>query len=319
MSLGLLFPGQGSQAPGMLSWLDADGRSDPANAADGVDGAPLASMAAILGADWRARLTDDPGWSARNAVAQPLVAGVCLAAWARLAPLLPAPTVVAGYSVGELAAFSVAGVFGPATALALAVQRAAVMDGSATGSGTGLLFVGEARPGLVASLCQRHDLAVAIRIDPGRAVLGGLRDGLARAAEDAAAAGAHADLLPIAVASHTRWLADAVAPFAAVLAAAPFAAPTPRLICNFDGMGRRSPNDLRRALAGQLAAPVPWDRCMDAVAERGVRCVLEVGPGNVLSRWWNARHSGVAARSVDDFHAPKSVADWVTRTLDDRP
>lgn len=319
MSLALLFPGQGSQAPGMLSWLDADGRGDPTDAADEVDDTPLASMAAILGADWRARLADDPGWSARNAVAQPLVTGVCLAAWAHLAPLLPAPTVVAGYSVGELAAFSAAGVFGPATALALAVQRAAVMDGCAAASGTGLLFVGDARSGLVDSLCQRHDLAVAIRIDPARAVLGGLRGGLARAAKDAAAAGAHADLLPIAVASHTRWLAEAVAPFAAALAAAPFAAPTSRLICNFDGTGRRSPNDLRQALAGQLAAPVPWDRCMDAVAERRVRCVLEVGPGNALSRWWNARHPGVAARSVDDFHAPEAVADWVTRTLDDRP
>ena len=314
MSFGVLFPGQGSQSPGMLPWLDADDRGGRVGATADAD-AVLAAMAATLGADWRAHLVDDPGWSARNAVAQPLVTGLCLAAWARLAPLLPVPTVIAGYSVGELAAFAAAGVFGSDTALVLAGRRAAVMDGCRAASGTGLLFVGDARPDLLGMLCERHDLAVAIRIDPGRAVLGGLREHLARAASDAVAAGAHADLLPIAVASHTRWLAEAVAPFAALLAAEPFATPTGRLICNFDAAGHRAPNDLRRALAGQLAAPVAWDRCMEAVAERRVRCVLEVGPGNALSRWWNALHPGVPARSADDFQTPEAVADWVGRSL----
>ena len=90
MSLALLFPGQGTQYAGMLSWLESEPRAIPV----------LAAMATDLGQDWRARLNDE-AWSRTNRVAQSLMTGVTLAAWQALAPYLPQPTVVAGYSVGD--------------------------------------------------------------------------------------------------------------------------------------------------------------------------------------------------------------------------
>ena len=322
MGLGLLFPGQGTQHVGTLPWLET---GDPPKRV-------LAGMAAVLGADWRVRL-NDPAWSRRNAVAQPLLTGLCLAAWEALAPLLPAPRVVAGYSVGELAAFSAAGVFTAEVALRLAQQRAERMDACVQGQDTGLLavtgFTGAAgvmgvtgvtgdTPDAVDALCRQHGLALAIRIGPDRCVLGGPGAALAAAARQAEAAGATGTRLAVAIASHTPWLAGAVPSFAGVLVGEVFDRPQAALVCNHGAGVLRRPDDLRQALAGQIASTLRWDLCMDTVAERGPVCLLEVGPGNTLARMWRVRHPAIPVRSLDDFHSPQAVADWVAKTLDQR-
>ncbi|MBS7781267.1 ACP S-malonyltransferase, partial [Acidovorax sp. CCYZU-2555] len=111
MSFALLFSGQGHQHPGMLPWL--------------ADDASVQATRARLGvADWRLALTD-PAWAQRNDKAQVLLTGLSLAAWSQIAPLVAQPAAIAGYSVGELAAFSAAGVMDTPAALALAQQRAA--------------------------------------------------------------------------------------------------------------------------------------------------------------------------------------------------
>src|SRR5690349_3181970 len=102
MGYALVFSGQGLQHPGMLGWLAPD--------------ETLQQLDDELGAGWRARLAD-PAWAGRNDRAQLLLTGLALAAWSQLAPRLPPPAIVAGYSVGELAAFSAAGVFARDTAL----------------------------------------------------------------------------------------------------------------------------------------------------------------------------------------------------------
>src|SRR6185436_1191935 len=128
MGLALLFPGQGAQHPQMLPWLDAQPAAQPA----------LKALARHLGPDWRDAL-NDPAWLHVNRVAQLLLTGVGIAAWQTLAAQLPRPVVVAGYCVGELAAFTAAGVFNADTALDLAAARAQAMDESVAGQRTGLL------------------------------------------------------------------------------------------------------------------------------------------------------------------------------------
>ena len=304
MSLGLLFPGQGTQHPTLLPWLS---QASPQPAA-------LRQLASVLGENWRERLAD-AAWSADNRVAQSLLTGVSLAAWQVLAPLLPAPAAVAGYSVGELAAFSVAGVFSAEQALGLAAQRAAVMAACVAGLDTGLLSLSGAPAGWTDSLCQRLGLVLAIRLGPDRCIVGGPVAALGAAEQAAAAAGIHRQRLAVALASHTPWLAPGVAPLAKLLAALPFARPQAVLVCNFSGTALRREAELRQALAGQIARTVPWDRCMDTLAERGVRCVLEVGPGSSLSRLWQGRHPTIPARSADEFGSPQAVAAWVRAAL----
>ena len=114
MSFAIVFSGQGAQHPQMLPWLAED---------DLVRN----TCARLDIVDWRDRLADR-AWAAANANAQVLLTGLALAAWQQLSKGLPQPLCMAGYSVGELASFSAAGVFDPRCALYLAEFRSRAMD-----------------------------------------------------------------------------------------------------------------------------------------------------------------------------------------------
>ena len=300
MSYAIVFPGQGTQYAAMLPWLESEaGRSEA-----------LLRLNQSLGADWRVHLTE-PEWSIRNDVAQPLLTGTCLAAWEAVRPLLPTPTAAAGYSIGEVAAFAAAGVFGVGDAMELAGQRAAAMDTCLGGRRTGLLSITGASGESVENWCRRHGLDIAIRIATDRCIVGGGAAALAAAEADALCASASCKRLPVALASHTPWLADAVAPFRRAIDAFTFAPPRMPVVCNRTGTALRGAAELRDALATQIAHTLQWERCMDTLAERRVRCVLEVGPGSTLSKMWNERHPSIPARSLDEFRATATAATWV--------
>lgn len=302
MTLALLFPGQGAQHPQMLRWLDHRPEAT----------ATLGRMSALIGPDWRIRL-DDVDWLASNRIAQQLLTGIGLAAWQCLSGRLPRPAVVAGYSVGELAAFVVAGALDTETALALAGDRAEAMTASVAGIETGLLAVhgprarelGEADP----------DLAVAIQIADERVIVGGPSPALDRAAARWTEAGMRCTRLSVRIASHTPWMARAAEAFAQRLSAVPLRTPQAAIVCNFSGGASRNPSVLSQALARQIASPVRWGECMDSIAERRARCVLEVGPGSTLAAMWRERHPAIPVRSVDEFRDLDGIVNWVEQTL----
>jgi len=300
MTVALLFPGQGTQHPSMLGWLESEPAARPV----------LQQMAAILGEDWRTRASD-PGWSQSNAIAQPLVTGVSLAAWAALAPALPRVVAVAGYSVGELAACVAAGLLAASDALALAVRRAGVMDDCAADGATGLLGVSEVDAADVEAACARWDLDVAIRTGEHRCVLGGASAALAQAALQLAARGARTTALGVRVASHTRAMRAAVPALARELAAVRWHAPHLAWVAGITGAVVREEADVQRVLAAQVATTVRWDACMDTVAERRPDAVLEVGPCSSLARLWRERHPAIPVRSCDEFASAREIVDWI--------
>jgi [acyl-carrier-protein] S-malonyltransferase len=299
MSLGLLFPGQGTQHPDMLPWLETEVAAAPV----------MLAMEQVLG-DWRRRLTDS-AWSTANSIAQPLLTGVSLAAWQVLAPRLPAPSAVLGYSVGELPAFCAAGVYDVPTALFIAQRRAASMDAAVAHQATGLLAIHGLHGDRLHRLGQEFGLTVAIEQDEEQLLIGGLQTELARARVELEAEGVRCTPVAIQVASHTPWMMPAVAPLLADLQALSFTSPQCPVVTNATGQSETRPETLKQALATQIAQTVRWHRCMDTLAERGVSCVLEVGPGTTLSRLWNRRHPQIPARSVEDFRSPDGVIRWV--------
>ena len=304
MSLALLFPGQGVQHPDMLRWLSEEAAAAPV----------LNALAERLGAEWGERASDD-AWASSNAVAQPLLTGLSLAAWKVLAPHLPAPLIAAGYSVGELAACSACGVFGVHEALDLATQRAAAMDRSSGAKPAGLLAVSGLSVDTVESLVADAGLAVAIRIAVDRCVLGGPIAALDALSPTLAARGAELSPLRVRVASHTPAMAAAAADFAALIAPLAWQRSRCAIASNLDGAGRRDAAAIKQMLAAQIAHTLRWDCCMDTIAERQPRCVLEVGPGTSLARLWASRHPDVQVRSVDEFHSAAAVVAWVRRAL----
>jgi len=296
MAYALLFSGQGTQHPAMLPWLAED--------------ALVRDTCARLGvADWRHAL-EDPAWAAHNAHAQTLLTGLALAAWEQLAANLPPPAAVAGYSVGELAAFGAAGVFDATTALALAGERAAAMDRCAAGVAGGMLAVsGLAEPELE-RLLARSGLALAIRNGIESVVLGGPVEALDDAEHAAVRGGAHCTRLRVNVASHTPWMREAAESFALTLESVPGHRPRCPLYSNAADR-IRDVAEARAALAAQLACTVRWDECMENLHARQLHCVLEVGPGQALARLWNQRYPDVPARACDDFRSVAAISAWV--------
>jgi [acyl-carrier-protein] S-malonyltransferase len=302
MSYALLFSGQGTQHAAMMPWLADDER--------------VAEMCARLAVnDWR-RSLEDPVWAANNANAQTLLTGLALAAWAQLAPWVPLPAAVAGYSVGELAAFSTAGVFDSATATVLAPLRAAAMDSNAIHAPGGLVAINGLAESVLEQLRADTGLALAIRNGIESVVLGGPTSALEQAQRIATSEGGQCTRLKVKVASHTPWMREAAERFAQTLVDVPFE--SPRIVL-FSNAGDRihEARAAREALAAQIAQTVRWDECMENIAARQVRCVLEIGPGQALTRMWNQRYPSIPARACDDFRSMAAIAGWLRAHSDD--
>ncbi len=309
MSFALLFAGQGTQHAAMLPWLE----SEP------VCRAALDAMQRYTGAAWRERLLQASTRSS-NALAQPLITGTSLAAWAALnrhlceqgdAPDAAMPAVAAGYSVGEMAAFACARVLDADDAIALAAQRADLMDATVAGRDTGLLSV--AGMDVEAVLAGAPLLDCAIHIAPDHAIYAGETVVLDACHTQLAALGATCKRLDVRVASHSRWMADAAVQFASVLQNRSFNPPACSLVLNVTGAATRQVPVLRQGLSRQLCGTVQWAAAMDAIAEQGVRCVMEIGAGNALSRMWNTQHAGIPARALEDFRDAAGAARWIRR------
>lgn len=298
MGFALLFSGQGTQHAQMLRWIASGPLVRSTNAALGVP-------------DWRQAL-DNTRWGSCNEHAQVFLTGIALAAWCALAPRLPAPAAIAGYSVGELAAFAAAGVFDPADAISLARVRAAAMDRCAAIAPGGMLAVMGAPQKQVEQVCARLQLDIAIRNAPWTFVLGGPDAALADAAARLSGAGARCVRLNVGLASHTPSMRAAAVEFADALSRVGLSSPRSPL---FDSTGNRivDANAAAAALAAQIAQTVLWDQCLESVHARNVGCVLEVGPGAALASMWNQRFPEIPARSADEFHDAGAIVDWIER------
>lgn len=306
MSYALVFSGQASQHPEMLPWLETE-----PSAAE-----PLQLMRARLGPDWRHAL-QDPHRRSDNAFAQVLITGTSLAAWAAIQNRLPQrPAAVAGYSVGELPAFACAGVFTTAQALMLATQRANLMDQAVEGLKTGLMSVSGLSEAAVFAACDSLHIECAIRVNASQCIFAGTDDTLSQASLVLVAVGAVCKRLEVRVASHSSWMRPSAQAFAESLADVPFAIPRCPIALNATGVIGRKPDEMRQALSQQMASTVQWSSCMDAIAERRVSCVLEIGAGSGLGRMWNDCYPEIPARSLDDFQHLQGAVDWIKRHAD---
>ncbi len=304
MGLGILCPGQGAQSAAMLDILAGGDRAE----------ATLDLAAATLGVHPRDLVAGPPERLFENAIAQPLVCAVTLAAWAELAPRLPSPLVVAGYSVGELAAHACAGTLAPETLFPLARRRAEGMD-AACDRPNGLVAVRGLAVAELEPLCARHGVWMAIINGPDRGVVGGLADPLAAFGNQAQALGGSLTPLAVSVASHTPLMTPALAAFGAILAEARLARPLIPVLAGIDGTAVLSAERTRDVLVRQLDHPIQWWSCLQALQERGCTVLLELGPGSTLSRMATELFPAIEARSVADFKTLDGVLRWVESRL----
>lgn len=317
MTLAILCSGQGLQDARMFALTG-----------DAPEAANLFAYAATLlsGRDPRDMvLSEADAVLHEDRVGQILCTLQALAATAALRDAWPDRLVIAGYSVGEVAAWGVAGLLEGTEALDLVARRAESMDAHST-PGDGLLFVRGLSRRTIGDLCQRHDAAVAI-VNPGDAyILGGAGLALDAMAPAAKAMGATRVVrVAVNVASHTRRLAAASTEFRKRLNEIPFK-PTPeagvRLLSGIDA----SPVvDIPRGLdklAEQISQTVMWADCLQACVESGATAFLELGPGKALSDMAASAYPGLPARSLGDFRTLQGARDWlagIDRSLGSKP
>ncbi len=251
-----------------------------------------------------------------NRAGQLLCCTQALAAWAVVRPHLPGPVVLAGYSVGELAAWGCAGLLEPAELLRLAVTRAEAMD-AAGGAETGLAAIIGLQRARIDALCRTHAGYVAIVNGEDFFVLGGAKNALAALRGEALAAGATtATILRVAVASHTPLLAEASRHFGETLAGRHWPRSLPagiRLLSGVDGDAVLDPAAGSRKLAAQISQTLRWDACLDACRAAGAETILELGPGRALAALVRQTLPQAQVRSMDDFRTPAGVSDWLQK------
>jgi [acyl-carrier-protein] S-malonyltransferase len=228
---------------------------------------------------------------------------------------VPAPVLVAGYSIGELAAHAIAGSFDATTCLALAAQRAQLMD-SASPADAGLQAVLGLDRRSLQSLCDAQGTYVAIANGQDHFIVGGTHASLQRLADAARAQGADIRPLPVRVPAHTPLLAAAVAPFAAALDASPLQAPRLPLLAGIDARPVRDRATAVHTLSLQLAQTIEWAQVMRQAFERGARVFLQLGPGNALARMVAPAYPCCEVRAVEEFQSLEGAAAWVRSALE---
>lgn len=302
-SLAILCPGQGAQHPAMFEMA----RTDPHAALlmeqwslDARLGMPLQNVLA------------DPSLLFSNRMAQPLIVAATLTMWTALKDHIPEPELVAGYSIGELAAYGVAGALRAEDAIDLAVVRARLMDGCLNQAPMqALIAVSGMHPASATELLQQHGFHVAIETGEENFIAGGLRASLPQVESALGDIDARITVLPVEVASHTPYMLPAVKPFEQELRHRPFGAPRVPVLSGIAADPVWHPEQAIATLSRQIAEKIRWMDCMDACVEARVTVALELGPGSALSRMLQARHPAIECRSVTDFRSLQGIRSWL--------
>ena len=277
-----VFPGQGSQAVGMLdAWGDdAAVRQTLAEASDALG----FDMAALIRAGPKEQLD-----LTTNTQPVMLTAGIaCYRAW--LAQTQCAPAIVAGHSLGEYTALVAAGVLTLADALPLVRFRAqAMQDAVPVGVGAMAAILGmdasAVRDGCAEVAAATGEAVEAVNFnDPKQTVIAGTRAGVEKACEALKAKGAKRALpLPVSAPFHSSLMRPAAERLKDRLATTAFAAPQIPLVNNIDVKIETEPAAIRDALYRQAFGPVRWVETVQAIRARGLTHIFECGPGKVLA------------------------------------
>jgi [acyl-carrier-protein] S-malonyltransferase len=277
----------------LSSWLELPGAQDQLTLWSKASGLDLVRLGTTASTE---EITD-------TAVTQPLVVATTLLAHQELtrhgllAQNGQAELILAGHSVGEIAAYAIAGVMAFDDAVALAATRGAEMAKACAIEPTGMSAVLGGDEAEVLSRLEQLELVPANRNAAGQIVAAGPLVALEKLAEDPPAK-ARVRALGVAGAFHTKYMAPALDGYAAAAAAIATAEPTATLLSNRDGKPVASAAAAMETLVAQLTQPVRWDLCTETLREHNVTAIVEFPPAGTLTGIAKRELRGVAARAV---------------------
>jgi len=279
--IAFVFPGQGSQAVGMLAEMAA---------VEPVIQQTFTAASDVLGYDLWQLVQDGPDSELNQTdKTQPvmLAAGVAMyRAWQNKADIMPA--VMAGHSLGEYTALVCAGAIPFAAAIDLVEQRGRFMQ-QAVPAGEGamaaILGLDDAQVIKCCEEAAESDIISAVNFNsPGQVVVAGTAGAVDRITSIAKAAGAkRALVLPVSVPSHCELMRPAAEQMAPLLASVEITRPSISVIHNADVASHPSADAIRDALLRQLYNPVRWVESVQQIAANDINTLVECGPGKVLA------------------------------------
>jgi [acyl-carrier-protein] S-malonyltransferase len=304
-----VFPGQGSQAVGMLdAWGD-----HPAVAET------LKEASAALGEDVGRLIKEGPKEAlALTTNTQPvmLVAGVAAyRAWRAEGGAEPA--VLAGHSLGEYSALVAADALTLADAAPLVRFRAqAMQDAVPVGTGAMAAILGLEAQKVIEGCAEAArsfgpnsgEVVEAVNFnDPAQTVIAGSKAAVDKACEVLKGLGAKRALpLPVSAPFHSSLMKPAAEKLKARLTATRLHAPRIPVVNNIEVKAESDPDRIRAALYEQAFGPVRWVECVRAIQARGVTTIVECGPGKVLAGLAKRIDASLASAAVYD---PASLAE----------
>lgn len=295
----IVFPGQGSQAIGMLAEL--------AQQYDVVN-QTFAEASDALGYDLWALVQNGPVEDLNQTFrTQPALLAASVAIWRVWQELgLEQPAVLAGHSLGEYSALVCAGVIDFKQAISLVELRGKAMQ-DAVPAGTGAMYAiigldDEAIAKACVDAAQGEVVSPVNFNSPGQVVIAGQKDAVERAGALCKEAGAKRALpLPVSVPSHCALMKPAAERLAAALAEIEFNVPQIPVINNVDVVAETDPAKIKDALVRQLYSPVRWTEGVEKMSEQGVEKLLEMGPGKVLTGLTKRIVKTLDAAAVNDI------------------
>jgi [acyl-carrier-protein] S-malonyltransferase len=297
-NVAFVFPGQGSQALGMLAELAA---------VQPIVGQTFAEASEVLGYDLWALVQDGPVEILNETdKTQPALLAASVAIWrAYVASGKAMPAMLAGHSLGEYSALVCAGVIDFKDAIKLVELRGQLMQ-QAVPAGTGAMYaiIGLDNDGIANACIEAAQGEVVSPVNfnsPGQVVIAGQKDAVERAAAACKAAGAKmAVALPVSVPSHCALMKPAADKLALALNDVQFNAPSITVINNVDVASPTVVADIKDALVRQLYCPVRWSETVELMAEKGITQLVECGPGKVLTGLTKRINKSLSAQAVND-------------------
>ncbi|OOV88256.1 ACP S-malonyltransferase [Oceanospirillum linum] len=280
-SLAFVFPGQGSQAVGMLSEL-ADRYA--------VVRTTFEEASQILGYDLWQLVQEGPAESLNQTdKTQPAILTASVAIWRVWQELEgPRPAMVSGHSLGEYSALVCAGAMSFADAVRLVKLRGEFMQ-QAVPEGTGAMaaILGLADDKVEEACQAAAEGAVVAPVNyncPGQVVIAGSAAAVERAGAKCQELGAKRVVpLPVSVPSHCDLMKPAADLLAAELDKITIEEPRIPVVQNVDGQPHSNVDTIRDNLLAQLYSPVRWVSCVEHMIEQGAEITVECGPGKVLA------------------------------------
>lgn len=293
----VIFPGQGSQAIGMMQqWHE---HPDYQNI---VKDTFLRASEAISQDLWQMTQTEQIH---DTKFTQPIIVAASYAVWTILQDVLPQkPSYLAGHSLGEYSALCAAGVLDFEDTIRLVHARGQFMQEAVAGQEVQMAAILGLEDCQVDALCQSvsQELGAVDAANfnsPGQVVVAGINVAVAEVQAQAKQLGARCVPLKVSVPSHCQLMKPAASKLAVMLEKTNFSPANIPVVQNINAHVELSNAGIKTALIEQLSKPVQWQKTMQYLADKQVLWLIECGFGNVLTNLCKRQHASITAFSTE--------------------